>query len=61
MYNVTIPPNSTATLYLKGNFSVSEGNPLSSVSKNDIAGTRKVNEIILGAGNYVFLIEDSGS
>jgi alpha-L-rhamnosidase len=56
IYNVTIPPNSRATLYLEGDFSVREGNPLSVTSSGSEGSLFNGNIITLGAGSYVFLI-----
>lgn len=55
IYNVSIPPNSTATLYLQGSYTVQEGEP---VSAHDVSGMGDVSIIQLAAGNYVFLLED---
>ena len=56
IYNVTIPPNSRATLYLEGDFSVREGNPLSVTSSGSEGSLSAASKITLGAGSYVFLI-----
>ncbi|MFC2087773.1 alpha-L-rhamnosidase C-terminal domain-containing protein, partial [Bacteroidota bacterium] len=55
IYQVTIPPNSTASLYLTGSYTVQKGRPLSyeDVHEDSTAGSL----IRLSAGSYVFIIE----
>jgi alpha-L-rhamnosidase len=58
LYNVTIPPNSTADLYLTGSYSVRQGVPLfreGYSERENHTGTR----IGLAAGSYVFLIDEA--
>ncbi len=60
LYRVTIPPNSTADLYLEDTFTVQEGNPVSvyQAAGDEGDGMQQVSSIRLAAGNYVFLIEE---
>ncbi|MFC2087249.1 alpha-L-rhamnosidase C-terminal domain-containing protein, partial [Bacteroidota bacterium] len=55
IYKVTIPPNSTASLYLTGSYTVQKGRPLSyeDAREDSTAGSL----IRLSAGSYVFIIE----
>jgi alpha-L-rhamnosidase len=59
LYNVTIPANSTATLYLKGNQILENGNKLSESKNLQIEKNGKdMLKIYLKAGKYIFLINE---
>ncbi|MGF1584585.1 MAG: alpha-L-rhamnosidase C-terminal domain-containing protein, partial [Bacteroidales bacterium] len=61
LYNVSIPPNSSATLYLKGSWKAQEGSPVSSGELYRDGDAVAGSVLKLSAGSYVFLVDDSGS
>ena len=61
IYNVSIPPNSTASLHLRGTWTVQEGKPVSSEDIYIDDDNVEISLLQLSAGSYKFLIDDSGS